>query len=99
MTVPSTQPATTPPQPDVQAERDRARHRLEAKRKFYADAVAYVVVNAFLVVVWALGDRGSFWPGWVMAGWGVFLLLDATRVYVRPPVTEADVDDELRRRR
>jgi hypothetical protein len=80
-------------------ERARARQRLEAKRKFYADVVAYLVVNAFLVIVWAIGDRGSFWPGWVMAGWGALLLLDAARVYLRPPVTEAEIDRELRGRR
>jgi hypothetical protein len=80
-------------------ERARARQRLEAKRKFYVDVAAYLIVNAFLLIVWAIGDRGSFWPGWVMAGWGALLLLDATRVYVRPPVTEADIDRELHRRR
>lgn len=80
-------------------ERERARKRLEARRKFRSDVVAYLVVNTFLVVAWALGDRGYFWPGWVLAGWGVFLLLDAYRIYLRAPITESDVDEELRRHR
>ena len=79
--------------------REQARKRLERKAKFRADAVAYVVVNLFLVGVWAFTDRGYFWPGWVMAGWGVLLMLDAWNVYGRRAVTEADIDEELRRSR
>lgn len=77
-------------------ERELARKRLERKAKFRADAVAYVVINLFLVGVWAVTDRGYFWPGWVMAGWGVLLALDAWNVYGRRPITDADIDAELR---
>jgi hypothetical protein len=98
MTAPSMQTRPSEQRDAGDELREAARRRLERKRKFYADAVAYVVVNAFLVVVWAIGDRGSFWPGWVMAGWGVLLMLDAARIYLRGPVTEADIDAELRRR-
>ncbi|HET9187031.1 MAG TPA: 2TM domain-containing protein, partial [Acidothermaceae bacterium] len=66
--------------PPVAEEQDTdrriARRRVEAKRKFRSDVVAYVIVNAFLVVAWAISGRGYFWPGWVLAGWGVFLLID-----------------------
>lgn len=97
MTSPNMQTRPRPPHDAADERREAARRRLEGKRKFYADVAAYVVINAFLVVVWAIGDRGSFWPGWVMAGWGVLLLLDAARVYLRRPVTEADIDEEMRR--
>lgn len=96
---------TTPTQQDrslpdsVDTERELARKRLEMKRKFWIDVAAYIVVNAFFVLVWAMGDRGSFWPGWVLAGWGVFLMIDAYRVFLSRPITEADIDEELRRRR
>jgi 2TM domain len=63
--------------------------------------VAYVVVNAFLVLVWAVTGGGYFWPMWVMAGWGIGLVLHFWETFVRRPVTEADVDaevDRLRRR-
>lgn len=99
MTTPSVQTRPSSQYDADDEQREAARRRLEGKRKFYADVAAYVVVNAFLVVVWAIGDRGSFWPGWVMAGWGVLLMLDAARVYLRRPVTEADIDAELRRSR
>ena len=88
------------PEPEpMSAEREKARQRLEKKNKFRGDVAAYVVINAFLVVIWAVSGRGYFWPGWVMGGWGVFLLLDAWNLYFRAPVTEADVDRELGRRR
>ena len=80
-------------------EREIARKRVESKRKYRSDLVAYVIVNAFLVAAWALSGGGYFWPGWVLAGWAVLLLIDGYRVYMIAPITEADVDEELRRRR
>jgi hypothetical protein len=94
--------ADTPdPEPpgSTSPEYETARKRVERKRKFVGDLAAYVVVNAFLVVIWAVGGAGYFWPGWVLAGWGVLLALDAWNVYYRRPVTEAEIDREMRRGR
>lgn len=79
--------------------RARARQRVQARREFGSHAVAYIVVNAFLVMAWALTGAEYFWPAWVIAGWGAGLVLHAWEVFVRRPVTEADVDTELRRQR
>ena len=78
------------------ADHESARKRVERKRKFAGDLVAYVVVNAFLIGIWAVSGFGYFWPGWVLAGWGVLLVLDAWNVYFRRPITEADIEKELR---
>jgi 2TM domain len=78
-------------------ERDAARRRVQARRDFGSHLVAYVVVNAFLVGVWAITGAGYFWPIWVIGGWGVGLVLHAWEVFWRRPVTETDIDDELRR--
>jgi len=88
-----------PEPPTVDSERAWARNRLERKRKFYGDVVAYVVINLALIVVWAVSGSGSFWPGWVLGGWGVLLLLDGWAVYFRQPITEADIDREVQRHR
>ncbi len=80
-------------------EREWAHRQVEKKRKLRADAVAYIVINAFLVGVWAFTGFGYFWPGWVMAGWGVLLLLNIWNVYSGRPVTQADIDRELNSRR
>jgi hypothetical protein len=78
-------------------ERTAARKRIEKRRGLQGGFVAYVVVNAFLVGVWALSGRGYFWPAWVIAGWGVGMLLGLWD-YLRGPVTESDIDEELRSR-
>ena len=77
-------------------EYEQARKRVEKKRKFQGDVVAYIVINAFLIGVWATTGLGYFWPGWVLGGWGVFLLLDAWNLYYRKPITEEDIERERR---
>lgn len=80
------------------SERESARKRVQKRRNLQGGLGAYVVVNAFLVGIWAVTGGGYFWPGWVLAGWGVGMVLGLWD-YVRGSVTEADVDDELRRTR
>ena len=79
-------------------EREAARRRVEAKRDFGSHLVAYVVVNSFLIAVWAITGADYFWPIWVLAPWGMGLVLHAWDVFWRRPITEADVEAELRRR-
>ena len=83
-------------EPDL-TDREQARKRVEKKHKFQGDIVAYVVVNVLVVGVWAVTGAGYFWPGWVLAGWSVLLLLDAWNVYFRRPITEQEIDEEIRR--
>jgi hypothetical protein len=83
---------------DVQAERAEARKRVQARRDFSAHLVTYLVVNAFLVMIWAVTGAGYFWPIWVIGPWGVGLALHAWDTFVRKPITEADIDAELTRR-
>ncbi len=90
-----TDPASEPQQ--VTDEREAARRRVQAKRDFGSHLVAYVVINALLVGIWAITGGGYFWPAWVMGCWGAGLILHAWDVYWRRPVTEADVTEELRR--
>jgi hypothetical protein len=84
---------------DEVTERELARKRVEKKHKLRGDLVAYVVINVFLIGAWAATGFGYFWPGWVLAGWGVLLLLDAWNVYYRRPVTDDEVDREMRGQR
>lgn len=78
---------------------ERVRARLLKQRKVRSDAMAYVVINAFLVGIWAVAGFGYFWPGWVLAGWGVLLALDAWDAYLRHEVTEDDIQRELSKTR
>ncbi len=79
--------------------RTEARKRLQKQRDFTAHLVAYVVVNAMLIGIWAVTGAGYFWPIWVLLGWGVGLVLNAWDVYFRRPITEADVDRAVARDR
>ncbi len=83
----------------VTSDYEQARARLLRKRKFRGDVAAYIVINAFLVGLWAFSGRGSFWPGWVLAIWGVLLVLDGWDAYFRRDVTEDDIEREMRKAR
>lgn len=63
--------------------RERAIRRLKKRRDFYAHVLIYVMVNTFLVAIWALTSAdGFFWPIFPMVGWGIGVVmngLDALR--------------------
>src|SRR5262245_43941829 len=81
------------------SERQQARQRVQERRDFATHVVAFVVVNTFVIVAWAVTGAGYFWPMWLLACWGVGLVLHAWNVFARRTVTEADIDAELRRHR
>lgn len=77
------------------SEYERARTRALKKRKFRGDVAGYLVINAFLIGIWAVAGFGYFWPGWVLAGWGVLLVLNGWDAFYRHDVTEEDIQREL----
>jgi hypothetical protein len=64
---PLTADLPTPASTGPTAAQRRKRH------EFGSHLISYVLVNAMLVVIWAVGDSGTFWPGFVLAGWGIGL--------------------------
>lgn len=82
----------------VSAARREAVRRLEKKRAWSASFAAYVVVNAFLIGIWAVTGRGYFWPGWVLGGWGIGEVLSFWDAFVRRPITEEEIEAEMHRR-
>lgn len=77
--------------------REAAIGRLKAKRDFRTHLAAYVIVNAGLVVIWALSGAGYFWPIWPILGWGIGLAFNAWAVYVQRPITEDAIRAEMTR--
>ena len=73
--------------------REAAVKRVKARRDFKTHVVAYVLVNAMFVVIWAMSGRGYFWPIWIIGGWGIGLAMNAWAVYFEKPISE----DEIRR--
>lgn len=81
----------------VDPAREAARKRIEERRELGSHVAAYVVLNGAFIGIWAM-TGGYFWPAWVLGGWGAGLVLHVWTTLIRRPVTEADVDAELRRR-
>lgn len=80
---------------DESERRQAAIERLNQKREFWTHVIAYVVVNAFLVAVWAITNSGGyFWPVWPIAGWGIGLILHGFETF-RRPVGEAAIRREM----
>jgi hypothetical protein len=52
-----------------------------ARQTFYRVLFAYVVINLFLIGIWAFSGRGAFWPIWVMLGWGLGMAFYAFWVF------------------
>ncbi len=77
--------------------REQAIALLKKKRDFRTHVFIYVLVNAMLIVIWALTGAGFFWPGFAIAGWGIGLVANAWDVYGRKPITEEEIRRETER--
>ena len=77
--------------------RQAAISRLGAKREFRLHLAVYLVVNTMLIVIWAATGGGYFWPIWPIGGWAIGLASHAFTVYYQRPVTEDDIQAEMRR--
>ncbi len=80
--------------------RQAARKRLEDQRGFVPHIIAYVLVNAGLIAIWAtVADHSFFWPGFVIGFWGIGLVMHAWSAFFSRPITEVDVEREIERLR
>ena len=86
------------PQPDDSL-REQAVARLKKKRDFATHLVVYVLVNAFLVAIWAATGADFFWPIFPILGWGIGLGANAWDVYGRKPISEGEIEKEMSRLR
>lgn len=78
-------------------EREQALERIKKRRDFSAHLFSYVVINAGVWAVWAFTGGGYAWPAWVSGAWAVGVVFNAWDVYVRRPITEADIAREIHR--
>jgi hypothetical protein len=81
-------------EPDM---RDRAIKRLKKRRDFHGHVLIYTLVNAFLVVIWAVtSPDGFFWPIFPIVGWGIGVIMNAWDVYFAEDFDEEDIEREIR---
>ncbi len=82
--------------------RDEARAQLKRKREFRISIGVFLLVNALLWIIWLLSDErgdanGIPWPLWVTAFWGLGMAISAWNIYGQKPITEAELDEEMRK--
>ena len=78
--------------------RERAIKRLKKRRDFSGHLLVYFLVNAFLVVIWALTDvHGFFWPVFPIVGWGIGVVMNAWDVYRNDEFDEQQIRREMKR--
>jgi hypothetical protein len=76
--------------------RERAIKHLKKQRDFKGHLLVYVLVNAFLVVIWAMTNPdGFFWPVFPIVGWGIGVVLNAWDVYQHDEFTDEDIRREM----
>jgi uncharacterized membrane protein len=98
------------PAPDVADEliatseeglREQAMRTLKKRRDLHTHAFVYLTINILIWGIWLAiamtSDSWYPWPIWVTLGWGVGLVLNAWDVYVRRPISEADLRREMDR--
>ena len=61
---------------------EEASKRVKDRKRFYGGLATYLIVNAVLVVIWALSGQGYPWFLWPLGIWGVFVLGDYLRIFV-----------------
>jgi 2TM domain len=77
--------------------RERAIARLKKKSEFRADLLAYVLVNAFLVAIWAVTGAHFFWPVFPILGWGIGVVFHARDAYWGETFSEDQISREMQR--
>ncbi|HVV89516.1 MAG TPA: 2TM domain-containing protein [Solirubrobacterales bacterium] len=81
---------------------DRARElaiqRLKLKQDFKGVLAGGLLAVAVVVVIWALGEGGYFWPMWVMLGVAIAIVVQGWKAYgPSNRITEEDVRREMER--
>lgn len=88
------QHSPTPPEKDPQL------WAIAKKRAgFKRDMVTYIVINAFLWLIWLLSSRHNSygnvpWPVWPTAGWGIAMLIQYFEAYKYPKENTAEKEYE-----
>ena len=88
-----TQPTAVDP-----SARERALKRVKKRREFAKHLLVYVLLNSAVVLIWALTTSGGFfWPVFLIAFWGIGLIMSAWDLWHGDDVTEDEIDREIER--
>ncbi len=79
--------------------REQAIRQWKKRRDFRVHLTIYLMVNAFLVTIWAMSGATFFWPVFVMVGWGIGLVANAFDAYSSDIPTEDEINRQMARLR
>lgn len=78
--------------------RERAVRRLKKRRDFFTHLLVYVLVNVFLVAIWAATSSGGFfWPIFPIVGWGIGVVMNAWDVWRPEEFSDEQIAREIQR--
>jgi hypothetical protein len=78
--------------------RELAIQRLKLKQDFKGILAGGLLAVVIVVVIWALGEGGYFWPVWVMLGAAIAIVTQGWKAYgPSNRITEDDVQREMNR--
>jgi len=77
--------------------RERAVKRLKKRRDFYTHLLVYLLVNGFIVGIWAVTGSGFFWPIFPMVGWGIGVVMNGWDVLRDEEFREEQIQQEIAR--
>jgi hypothetical protein len=77
--------------------RELAIKQLKKQQDFRGHLLVYVLVNTFLVVLWAVTGSGFFWPVFPIVGWGIGVVMNAWDAYGRVDFGEDRIRREMDR--
>ena len=62
---------------------EEAKKRVEEKKGFFIHLAIYVVVNIFLIIIWAVTNPGGYpWFIWPIIGWGIGVVIHGLSVFI-----------------
>jgi len=79
--------------------RQRAVRQLKKRRGFYGHLLVFVLINAAVITIWATVGGGVFWPGFLILGWGIGLVMNAWDVFYLSYEDEGQIQREIDRLR
>ena len=59
-----------------------AKKRVKAKKDLYSHIAVYILVNTFLIIIWAVTSGGFPWFVFPLGGWGIGLMFHILDVFV-----------------
>ena len=71
--------------------------RILAKRRYQIHVGAFVLLGGLYTGIWAIGERGFYWPAVLVAGWGLHLVVCGVELYARPIPRTRILDVGVRR--